>query len=316
MGARSSIQLLARTLTVVSARTGRLAGSAAGGRAASSHGRRRAACCGAGLLRGDARLLGRRRRLRGLRLARAGERSSRPAAAVAAERRRRPAAASGVPCGGCGGGGAARFTARRPDFGRQTAGRRARLLGRRCRRRHRRRSAGRRGRRLRLGRRRRVADARPEDDPAPAAPSRPPPTARAAGSARRHSRRADDQQDGQHGKPDRRPFLDDREISRQGDRTLDRNRTGQVIGRQHLLGVETDMRCVGAQEGRDVRGARQLVEAALLDRLEIGTTDSQALLDRRSGRGHALRADRAASDRLHGPARLRVPAHANRPDPA
>ncbi len=40
------------------------------------------------------------------------------------------------------------------------------------------------------------------------------------------------------------------------------------------------MRCIGAQEGRDVGGARQLVEATLFDRLEVGATDLQALLDR------------------------------------
>jgi hypothetical protein len=40
------------------------------------------------------------------------------------------------------------------------------------------------------------------------------------------------------------------------------------------------MRCIGAQEGRDVRSTRQLVEAPLLDCLEVGATDFQALLDR------------------------------------
>ena len=52
-----------------------------------------------------------------------------------------------------------------------------------------------------------------------------------------------------------------------------------MIGRQHLLGIETDMRCIGAQEGRDVGGAGQLVEATFLDGLEIGAADVQALLD-------------------------------------
>ena len=47
---------------------------------------------------------------------------------------------------------------------------------------------------------------------------------------------AHDQQDGQDGKPDRRPFFNDRKISRQRDRALDRNGTGQVIGRHHLSG--------------------------------------------------------------------------------
>jgi hypothetical protein len=41
------------------------------------------------------------------------------------------------------------------------------------------------------------------------------------------------------------------------------------------------MRSIGAQKGRDVRGARQLVETTFFDRLEVAAPDFQALLDRR-----------------------------------
>ena len=38
-----------------------------------------------------------------------------------------------------------------------------------------------------------------------------------------------------------------------------------MIGGQHLVGLEADLHGVGAQEGRNVSGAGQLVEAALLE---------------------------------------------------
>jgi hypothetical protein len=89
--------------------------------------------------------------------------------------------------------------------------------------------------------------------------------------------RADDQQDGQHRKADRRALFDNRKVGRQGDGTLDRYRAGKMIGRQDLFGIEPNMCCIGAQEGRDVGGAGQLVEAALLDGFEMGKTNAQAL---------------------------------------
>ncbi len=52
-----------------------------------------------------------------------------------------------------------------------------------------------------------------------------------------------------------------------------------MIGGQDLLGIETDMRCIGAQESGDVGGARQLVEATFLDGFEIRAANPQALLD-------------------------------------
>ena len=52
-----------------------------------------------------------------------------------------------------------------------------------------------------------------------------------------------------------------------------------MIGGQHLLGVEPDMRRVGTQEGGDVGSARQLVEPALFDRFEVRAADSQAFFD-------------------------------------
>jgi len=39
------------------------------------------------------------------------------------------------------------------------------------------------------------------------------------------------------------------------------------------------MRCIGAQEGRYVSGARQLVEATFFDGLEMLMTNAQAFLD-------------------------------------
>ena len=99
---------------------------------------------------------------------------------------------------------------------------------------------------------------------------------------------ADDEQHGQHRKTNRRAFLDDREVGWQVHRTLDRNRTGKMIGRHHLLGVQPDMRCVGAQEGRDVSRTGQLVEAPFLYGFEMGTTNAQAFFDIRQAEATRL----------------------------
>jgi hypothetical protein len=49
-----------------------------------------------------------------------------------------------------------------------------------------------------------------------------------------------------------------------------------LIGDQHLVGVETDMVGIGTQERGDIGSTRQLIEATLLDRLQIPAADAQA----------------------------------------
>ncbi len=52
-----------------------------------------------------------------------------------------------------------------------------------------------------------------------------------------------------------------------------------MVGRQNFFRIESDVRRVGAQESGDVSGARQQIEAALLDRLEMLETNAQLFLD-------------------------------------
>ena len=120
-------------------------------------------------------------------------------------------------------------------------------------------------------------DARPADDPAPAEPSghhallpRQVVPHGIAGT--------DHEQHRQDGETDRRALLD---IGKSAGRATGREiGTGpEVIRGHHLLGIETDMRCIGAQEGGDVGSAWQLVEIDPLDRFEVSATDLQALLD-------------------------------------
>ena len=90
---------------------------------------------------------------------------------------------------------------------------------------------------------------------------------------------SDHEQDGEDGETDRSPPLHHREIGGQRDGTLDGDGARQVIRGHDLFRIETDMGGISAEERGNVGGAGQLVVAAFLDGLEMGTPDADALLD-------------------------------------